>query len=112
MMGSSHLWCINSKRYPDTDPMRLRQDARVRMRLRNKSMEAHPMHLHGQSVRVLAIYGERLAAPLLKDTVDVEAHMGSAEIELTAHNPGGWFFHCHKPMHTDGGMIALVEIAG
>ncbi len=70
------------------------------------------MHLHGQSFRVLSVNGERLAAPLVKDTVDVDAHMGSAEIEFTAHNPGDWFFHCHKPMHMDGGIIALVKIAG
>ncbi len=112
MTGSSRLWSINGKRYPDTDPMRLRRDARVRMRLRNNSMEAHPTHLHGQSVRVLAINGECLGAPLLNDTVDVEADMGPAEIEFTAHNPGDWFFHCHKPTHTDGGMIVLVKIAG
>jgi len=84
----------------------------IRMRLRDQSMEAHPMHLHGQSFRLLAVNGGRLAAPLVKDTVDVEAHMGSAEIEFTAHNPGDWFFHCHKPMHMEGGMIALVKIAG
>ncbi len=88
MMGGSDLWSINGKRYPDTDPIRLRRDARVRMRLRNNSMQAHPMHLHGQSFRVLAINGERLAAPLLKDTDGVEAHMGSAQIEFPAHNPG------------------------
>lgn len=112
MMGGSEVWSINGKRYPDTDPITLPRDARVRLRLRNNSMEAHPMHLHGQSFRVLAINGERLAAPLLKDTVDVEAHMGSVEIEFMAHNPGDWFFHCHKPMHMEGGMIALVKIAG
>jgi FtsP/CotA-like multicopper oxidase with cupredoxin domain len=46
----------------------------------------------------------------VKDTVDVEAHMGSTDIEFTAHNPGDWFFHCHKPMHMEGGMIALARI--
>ncbi|MGH7380565.1 MAG: multicopper oxidase domain-containing protein, partial [Candidatus Methylomirabilales bacterium] len=27
------------------------------------------------------------------------------------HNPGDWFFHCHKPMHMEGGMITLAKIA-
>jgi FtsP/CotA-like multicopper oxidase with cupredoxin domain len=36
--------------------------------------------------------------------------MGSAVIEFTAHNGGDWFFHCHKPMHMMGGMIALVRV--
>ncbi len=111
MMGSD-IWTINGKRYPDTDPIAARRGERVHVRLRNMSMEAHPMHLHGQSFEVLAVNGRRLDLPLVKDSVDVEAHMGSVEIAFTAHNPGDWFFHCHKPMHMEGGMIALVKIAG
>jgi FtsP/CotA-like multicopper oxidase with cupredoxin domain len=109
MMGSE-VWTINNRRYPDTEPLHVRRGDRVRVALRNMSMEAHPMHLHGQSFRVLAVNGRRLAAPIVKDSVDVEAHMGSAEIEFTAHNPGDWFFHCHKPMHMEGGMIVLARI--
>ena len=69
------------------------------------------MHLHGQSFQVLAINGHPLAHPLVKDSVDVEAHMGAVDIAFTAANPGNWFFHCHKPMHMEGGMITLVTIA-
>jgi FtsP/CotA-like multicopper oxidase with cupredoxin domain len=74
------------------------------------SMEAHPMHLHGQSFKVLAVNGRRLSQPIVKDSVDVEAHMGSVDLEFTAYNPGDWFFHCHKPMHMEGGMITLAKI--
>lgn len=109
MMGSE-VWTINGKRYPNTDPLRLRKGDRVRVRFNNMSMEAHPMHLHGQSFKVLAVNGRRLNQPIVKDSVDVEAHMGSVDIEFTAHNPGDWFFHCHKPMHMEGGMIALARI--
>jgi FtsP/CotA-like multicopper oxidase with cupredoxin domain len=110
MMGSND-WTINEKRYPNTDPLRLQKGDRVRVRFRNNSMEAHPMHLHGQSFKVLSMNGRRLPAPIVKDSVDVEAHMGSVEIEFTAYNPGDWFFHCHKPMHMEGGMITLARIA-
>ena len=110
MMGSDE-WTINGKRYPSTDSILVQRGERVRVRLGNMSMEAHPMHLHGQSFAVLAINGQRLAHPLVKDSVDVEAHMGAVDIEFPAHNPGDWFFHCHKPMHMEGGMIALVKIA-
>jgi len=109
MMGSD-AWTINDKRYPNTDPLRLRKGDRVRVAFSNMSMEAHPMHLHGQSFKVLDVNGRRLAAPIAKDSVDVEAHMGSVVIEFTAHNPGDWFFHCHKPMHMEGGMITLAKI--
>lgn len=110
MMGSD-IWTINDKRYPNTDPLRLQRGDRARVRVMNMSMEAHPMHLHGQSFKVLAVNGRRLSVPIVKDSVDVEAHMGSVEIEFTANNPGDWFFHCHKPMHMEGGMITLAKIA-
>ncbi|MBI4536324.1 MAG: multicopper oxidase family protein [candidate division NC10 bacterium] len=110
MMGAD-VWTINGKQYPSTDSLRLRRGDRVRVRLNNMSMEAHPMHLHGQSFKVLAVNDRRLREPIVKDSVDVEAHMGSVDIEFTAHNPGDWFFHCHKPMHMEGGMITLARIA-
>ena len=25
-------------------------------------------------------------------------------------NPGDWLFHCHKPMHMEGGMILVAHI--
>jgi len=109
MMGSD-VWTINGRQYPQTDPLRLRKGDLARVRFRNQSMEAHPMHLHGQSFKVLSVNGQRLPASIVKDTVDVEAHMGSVVVEFTAHNPGDWFFHCHKPMHMEGGMITLAKI--
>ncbi len=110
MRGGPDIWTINGRQYPQTDPVSASKGDRVRVRFGNMSMEAHPMHLHGQSFRLVSINGAGLPAPLVKDVVDVEAHMGSAVLEFTAHNPGAWFFHCHKPMHMDGGMIALVKI--
>ena len=110
MMGSD-VWTINDLRYPDTEPLRVRRGDRVRVAFSNMSMEGHPMHLHGQSFTVVAVNGARSAEPLVKDVVDVAPHMGSAVIEFTAQSPGDWFFHCHKPMHMDGGMITLVKIA-
>ena len=80
------------------------------MRFVNMSPEAHPMHLHGQSFAVLGVNGARLPAPFLKDSVDVEAHMGSVVVEFAADNPGDWLLHCHKPMHMEGGMMTLVTI--
>ena len=44
MMGSD-VWTINGKRYPNTDPLRLRQGDLVRVRLHNMSIEAQP-HCH------------------------------------------------------------------
>ncbi len=109
MMGND-AWTINGKIYPQTEPLRLARGELARILFRNMSMEAHPMHLHGQSFRVMALNGNRFPQPIVKDVVDVDAHMGSALIEFTAHNAGDWFLHCHKPMHMEGGMIVLAKI--
>jgi FtsP/CotA-like multicopper oxidase with cupredoxin domain len=60
MMGFD-VWTINGKAYPETDPLRLRRGDRVHVRFLNTSMKAHPMHLHGQSFKVLAVNGRRLS---------------------------------------------------
>lgn len=111
MMGESpDVWTINGKRFPKTDLLQARHNQPVFVRLSNMSMQAHPFHLHGQSYRVLSINGQTLPAPLIKDTVDVPAMMGTVDLEFTAFNPGTWMFHCHKPMHMDGGMATLVTV--
>src|SRR6266852_285292 len=64
MMGSD-VWTINGKRYPDTEPVTCKKGERVRVLLRNMTMEAHPMHLHGQSFRLLAANGRPYADALV-----------------------------------------------
>ena len=49
--------------------------------------------------------------PLVKDSVDVHAHMGTVLIEFPAQYPGRWPFHCHKYPHSDGGMFTFVEVS-
>lgn len=106
MMMNPDVWTINGRAYPDTEPLWVKQGDRVQVRLFNMSMESHPMHLHGHSFKVIAVNGQ--PSTLIKDTVNVR-HMESVDIEFAADNPGTWFFHCHKPMHMEGGMITLVK---
>jgi FtsP/CotA-like multicopper oxidase with cupredoxin domain len=110
MSGNPNVWTINGKVYPQTDPLLAERNQLVSVRLSNMSMQTHPFHLHGQSFRVLRIGGQTLPAPLIKDTVDVPAMMGTVDLEIVAFNPGAWMFHCHKPMHMDGGMATLVKV--
>ncbi len=107
MMGSDQ-WTINGKTYPHTDPLPVHQGDRARLQVFNMSMETHPMHLHGHSFRITSIGGAQLAAPLIKDVVAVQP-METAMLEFVADNPGNWMFHCHKPMHMEGGMVTLVR---
>jgi FtsP/CotA-like multicopper oxidase with cupredoxin domain len=64
MMGSgSDEWTINGKRYPATDPIAVRKGELIQVRLGNMSMEAHPMHLHGQSFKVVGVNGASALPP-------------------------------------------------
>src|SRR5450830_279976 len=43
-----NLWTWNSRAFPGIDPLPLRQNDRVRIRVGNLTMTNHPIHLHGQ----------------------------------------------------------------
>jgi FtsP/CotA-like multicopper oxidase with cupredoxin domain len=77
---------------------------RVRFKLNNGSMMAHPMHLHGHFFQVDNGTGN---GPF-KDTVLVESHAG-ATFDFVANNPGDWFFHCHLAYHLEAGMARVVS---
>jgi FtsP/CotA-like multicopper oxidase with cupredoxin domain len=69
------------------------------------------MHLHGQSHRVLAVNGVRLANPIVKDVTDVHPMMGTIAVEFTAQFPGRWPYHCHLWPHSEGRMFTYVDIS-
>ncbi|MBS2132158.1 multicopper oxidase family protein (plasmid) [Burkholderia thailandensis] len=77
---------------------------RVEVTLRNTTMMAHPMHLHGHHFQVVAIDGRWFAGPV-RDTVLVPPRR-SVTIAVDADNPGQWAFHCHHLYHMATGMIA------
>jgi FtsP/CotA-like multicopper oxidase with cupredoxin domain len=77
---------------------------RVEVILRNMSMMAHPMHLHGHHFQVAAIDGRRIAGAV-RDTVFVTP-MHSVTIAVDADNVGQWAFHCHHLYHMATGMMS------
>ena len=109
MMGSD-VWTINGKVWLRTDPLPLKRGERAVVRFRNMSMEAHPMHLHGQSFRVLAINGAPARLPARQGQRRRGRAHGLRRCRVHHPQPGNWLLHCHKPMHMDGGMISLVKI--
>lgn len=110
MMMDPDRWTINGRVYPQTETLTAGLNQLIGLHLVNMSMQAYPFHLHGQSFRVVRIGDQALPAPLVKDSVDVPAMMGTVDLEFVAANAGDWLFHCHKPMHMDGGMAMLVKI--
>ena len=106
-----YLWSMNGEYYPEifspdgkASPLWIRYGDRVRVRLTNKTMMYHPMHLHGHFFRLLGKPGawDERRAPM-KDTVAVGPGE-KVDFEFTADNPGRWFFHCHNLYHLASGM--------
>jgi len=110
--GASDTFFMNGKSWPEAEPLRVRKGERVRLRLINAgSMSTHPMHLHGHSFRIVAIDGNRLATPIVRDVVPVSPGE-RYDIEFVANNPGVWLFHCHELHHMDAGMAVLIQYEG
>ena len=104
LMGNmaKYEWSIDGQYYPDSDPYLIRQGERVRVRMNNRTMMWHPMHLHGHFFRAV-VPGTDVDYLPLKHTMNI-APKGTAEFEFLADNPGKWIFHCHNLYHMDAGM--------
>jgi multicopper oxidase len=107
MMGSPY-WTINGRVYPDSEDLSLKPGEKVRLEYFNRSMMAHPMHLHGHFFEVLGS-GRVTGVRIKKDTIIIPARMGRGAVELVADNPGVWFHHCHNLYHMGAGMANLVK---
>ena len=103
MGGGGRRWLIDGKVYGDHEPIRVESGEHVRLRMNNRSMMFHPMHVHGHTFAVGGRY-----AGFRKDTVNV-LPMQKLEIDLKADNPGQWLVHCHNVYHGELGMMTVLS---
>jgi FtsP/CotA-like multicopper oxidase with cupredoxin domain len=111
--GSFNTWLVNGKPYPH-DPVKdrefvLEQGKRYRLVFRNRTDDAHPMHLHRHLLELIEINGKKTSG-IMKDTV-VVPYYGRASVDFTADQPGLSLFHCHIQQHMDYGFKALFRYA-
>jgi len=104
-------WGLNGVTYGDHKPFELRQGERIEIAFRNKTMMAHPMHMHGLPFQVVEIDGERFAGAM-RDTVLVPANGGRVTVAFDAVNPGTWVMHCHNLYHMAAGMMTTLTYVG
>ena len=104
-MLNFNLWTWNSRVFPGIDPLVVRRNDRVRVRIANLTMTNHPIHLHGHKFAV-ALHRRRLVAPAARwPEVTTDVGVGQIRaIEFVADNPGDWAFHCHKSHHVMNAM--------
>jgi FtsP/CotA-like multicopper oxidase with cupredoxin domain len=106
-----YAWSMNGEYWPRTEPLMLSKGQRVEIELINRSMMAHPIHLHGHSFQVVAIDGRPIQGAV-RDTVLVTPMMGRVRIAFDADNPGRWAFHCHNLYHMATGMLMEFRYQG
>ncbi|MGA7340064.1 MAG: multicopper oxidase domain-containing protein [Terracidiphilus sp.] len=103
--GKFNLWLVNGKPYPHEREFVFERGARYRLVMRNRTDDAHPMHLHRHLWELREINGKPTAG-VIKDTV-VVPYYGRAVVDFTADQPGLALFHCHIQQHMDYGFKAL-----
>ena len=106
-----YMWSFDGRMYSAVSdvPIRFAWNERVRVKLINNTMMAHPIHLHGMFFEL--VNGESAAHQPRKNVVIVQPG-ASAQFDLTANEPGDWAFHCHLMYHMHGGMMQTVTVVG
>ncbi len=86
--------------------------------IENRAQEDHLFHIHQLHFQVLAIDGQPVNDPALRDTMDIPYWSGSGPyhsitVRMDFSDPnvvGTFVYHCHILEHEDGGMMGEIEV--
>jgi len=110
------FWSINRTAWPGDlpgpfDPLAtLKLSKSYILRLRNESPNAHPIHLHGVSFKLLRSNKRQLPSLVTDTALLLEEE--TLDVALVADNPGDWAFHCHVIEHQKTGLAGFLRIEG
>lgn len=100
-----NLWTWNSRTFPGIDPLVVRKNDNVRIRVVNLTMTNHPIHVHGHEFTVTGTDGGPTPPGSRWPEVTTDIAVGQMrQIEFLADEVGDWAFHCHKSHHTMNAM--------
>jgi manganese oxidase len=101
-MTDFNILTFNGRAFPGTAPLVAKQGDRVRIRFGNLSpMEHHPIHLHGNTWKIIEMDGSQLPESAQQPGNTVLVAVGQTRaVEFIANNPGDWAMHCHMTHHT------------
>jgi FtsP/CotA-like multicopper oxidase with cupredoxin domain len=100
-----NLWTWNSRAFPGIDPLVVRKNDKVRLRIGNLTMTNHPIHLHGHEFLVTGTDGGPTPKSTRQYEVTADIAVGQMrQLEFLADEEGDWAFHCHKSHHTMNAM--------
>ena len=104
-MLNFNLWTWNSRAFPGIDPLVVRKNDKVRIRIGNLTMTNHPIHIHGHEFQVTGTDGGWVPPSARWPEVTTDVAVGQMRaIEFVATELGDWSFHCHKSHHTMNAM--------
>lgn len=104
-MLNFNLWTWNSRVFPGIDPLIVRKNDKVRIRIGNLTMTNHPIHLHGHEFQVAGTDGGWVQPSARWPEVTTDIGVGQMRaIEFVASELGDWAIHCHKSHHTMNAM--------
>jgi Multicopper oxidase/Bacterial Ig-like domain (group 3) len=86
--------------------------------VQNRAGEDHVFHIHQLHFQVMAIDGQPVNDPALRDTFDIPYWSGSGAyhsitVRMDFSDPyivGTFVYHCHILEHEDGGMMGEIEV--
>ncbi len=86
--------------------------------IENRSMEDHVFHIHQTRFQTLAINGQAVSDPALRDTITMPHWTGtgpypSVKLRMDfrpANIVGSFVYHCHILSHEDLGMMAAIQV--
>ena len=100
-----NLWTFNSRIFPGIDPLVVRHNDKVRLRVGNLTMTNHPIHLHGHEFEVTGTDGGPTPMGSRWPEVTADVAVGQMrQLEFLADEEGDWAMHCHKSHHTMNAM--------
>jgi FtsP/CotA-like multicopper oxidase with cupredoxin domain len=96
----------------------LHQGATEEWIVENRALEDHIFHIHQTRFQTLAINGQSVSDPALRDTITVPHWSGSGpypSVKLLmdfrpANIVGTFVYHCHILSHEDLGMMAAIQV--
>jgi hypothetical protein len=96
----------------------LHQGATEEWNVENRTLEDHVFHIHQTRFQTLAVNGQSVSDPALRDTITVPHWSGSGaypSVKLLvdfrpANIVGTFVYHCHILSHEDLGMMAAIQV--
>jgi FtsP/CotA-like multicopper oxidase with cupredoxin domain len=106
---SPYVWAIDDQPWGRHKVLKVQSGQRIELIMENRSMMAHPMHLHGHVFQVVQV-GDHRFAGAVRDTVHVPAQ-GRVAIAFDGGERAGWMFHCHHMAHLAAGMMTEMAVS-